>query len=364
MKAAAIALTWCKGAENHVRMKVLRAPGAPTDFLGLEQRHLDSLASALSACAVERYDLRELCKPPASLGQPGDGQVAHARAEDGRSVGSAAPEQTGDRHLPRPQAKESTSVGSVVPELLVVRGGLNELLGDSSSADALLAELLALKWDQEALMYGRVVQKKARHNLVFGGEEDVEPDYAQGQGRIYAIGSRCPLLKQCESRIREACGLAFDPIAEGNLYHDVASCGIGAHGDAERRMVLGMSLGASRPLAFAPFRSSRRVGQPLVVQLSHGDIYAGTAKAFGHDWRRSSVLTFRHAAGLKYMFAEDELTEAAAQRPRKLARKAPQSETAVESGEAQGSRRSFRGACGTRFSCFGALPAPCSPVVL
>lgn len=52
--------------------------------------------------------------------------------------------------------------------LLVIRGGVNSLLdGTGNTADDLYNEHLQLKWDSKAFMYGRVVNKKARHNLCY-----------------------------------------------------------------------------------------------------------------------------------------------------------------------------------------------------
>ena len=35
---------------------------------------------------------------------------------------------------------------------------------------------------------------------------------------------------------------------EGNLYYDTSKCGIGFHGDSERKKVIACSLGKSRPI--------------------------------------------------------------------------------------------------------------------
>ena len=55
------------------------------------------------------------------------------------------------------------------------------------SADALLHEQLQLQWDTRALMRGRVVNKRARHNLCYG-------DVAQQPH--YEAGEMCVILKK------------------------------------------------------------------------------------------------------------------------------------------------------------------------
>ena len=42
-------------------------------------------------------------------------------------------------------------------------------------------------------------------------------------------------------------------LGEGNYYYDIKKCGIGFHGDAERRKVVGIRLGDSIPLHFQWF---------------------------------------------------------------------------------------------------------------
>ena len=51
-----------------------------------------------------------------------------------------------------------------------------------------------LEKDTQAFMYGRVVNKHARHNLCFS-EEQQEPNYEEGKGRVYAF-NEVPLLKK------------------------------------------------------------------------------------------------------------------------------------------------------------------------
>ena len=36
------------------------------------------------------------------------------------------------------------------------------------------------------------------------------------------------------------------------------------------------------------------------IDLSHGDMYIMSEKATGNDWKKSSIETWRHAAGFKF----------------------------------------------------------------
>ena len=79
--------------------------------------------------------------------------------------------------------------------ILVVSNGVDLLLSKSkSNKTKLFEELEGLNWDAKALMYGRVVNKHARHNLCFD-DNSQEPNYEAGLGRIISWNS-VPLLKK------------------------------------------------------------------------------------------------------------------------------------------------------------------------
>jgi len=162
--------------------------------------------------------------------------------------------------------------------------------------DLLGSEMAPLDWDTKALMRGRIVNKKARYNLCFA-DESQEPDYAEGRGRVVAFRD-VPRLNTVLTQIKKLLGdTAGDLYAEGNNYYDVNSCYIGYHGDAERRKVIAIRLGAAMPLYFQWYHRFKPVGERLDLHLDHGDFYMMSDKATGNDWRRSSILTLRHAAG-------------------------------------------------------------------
>ena len=85
--------------------------------------------------------------------------------------------------------------------------------------------------------------------------------------------------------------------AEGNHYYDPKKCGIGFHGDAERKIVVALKLGAESCLEFQWFLRNKPIGGRLRIEFSGGDAYAFSEKATGRDWKSSSFPTLRHAAG-------------------------------------------------------------------
>ena len=180
--------------------------------------------------------------------------------------------------------------------VLVIRGGVNALLGQADGAELLFAEHGALEHDTKALMRGRVVEKWARGNLCYADTAQ-EPDYAAGKGRIVAYES-IPWTQRLRNAMPDWFGeKARDLKAEGNYYYDLEKCGIGFHGDGERRKVVAARVGASMPIHYQWFHRFKPVGERFVIPLHDGDMYIMSEKAAGTDWKSSSILTLRHATG-------------------------------------------------------------------
>lgn len=179
--------------------------------------------------------------------------------------------------------------------ILIARQAANHLVQPYTSNDLFL-EQSSLDWDMKAKMYGRVVNKKARYNLCYANY-DQEPNYEIGQGRVINFNS-VPLLNQIKNKLPLYLGeKANNLIAEGNYYYDINKCGIGYHGDAERRKVIALRLGASMPLYYQWYYQSKPVGVRMDFMINDGDLYVMSEKAVGHDWKKRNTYTLRHAAG-------------------------------------------------------------------
>lgn len=179
--------------------------------------------------------------------------------------------------------------------VLVIREGVQHIFGKSDTTE-LIAENDKLTMDKHALMRGRVVNKHARWNLCFS-DGDQEPDYASGKGRIVSW-QHIPMM----AHIRQVIAEWTDDVplnAEANYYYDVSKCGIGYHGDAERRKVVAVRMGASMPLYYQWYQHSNPIGEPIEVSLGDGDMYIMSEKAVGQDWLKKNVATLRHATGCK-----------------------------------------------------------------
>ena len=179
--------------------------------------------------------------------------------------------------------------------ILIVRNGVNLFLNEKFSLEQINKELVDLDWDSKAKMYGRIVQKHARHNLCFA-DYSQEPNYEIGKGRIVCY-SDLPCLSLIRDKIGELNNKAKNLFAEGNLYYDVRNCGIGYHGDAERKIVVALRLGMSMPLHYQWFCGGSPVGTKIELILNNGDLYIMSEKATGFDWKKKKIPTLRHAAG-------------------------------------------------------------------
>jgi len=198
--------------------------------------------------------------------------------------------------------------------ILIIRNGVNFLLQErKEDTSDLRKEMTSFEWDSKARMYGRVVNKHARHNVCFGKKEQ-EPNYEEGKGRVVPW-KKVRSLKFIKKKFEEMLRDVKDPEGEeegekegeekkkeklqgeGNRYYDVTKCGIGYHGDAERRKVIALRLGASMKICFQWYYKGKRVGSKYSEVINDGDIYIMNWKACGFDWKKRNIFTLRHAAG-------------------------------------------------------------------
>lgn len=178
-------------------------------------------------------------------------------------------------------------------KVLVIRRGAQFILGEETTA-GLMAENDGLTMDKKALMKGKVVNKVARWNLCFA-DEDQEPNYEDGKGRVVSWG-RIPKM----ARIRQVISEWTEDVllnGEANYYYDLSQCGIGFHGDGERRKVFAVRMGETMPIYFKWFQNSESVGQAFEVVLNDGDMYIMSEKAVGFDWLKKKIPTLRHSTG-------------------------------------------------------------------
>lgn len=193
-------------------------------------------------------------------------------------------------------------------QLLVVPDYLQQLTSLSDS-DRLYNHILQLNWDRKKYnpRTKKVCNSHARENNCFA-DISQKPNFDAGRGTIIAFRDTGK-LQDVRADIGKLIGEDYVGLnAEGNKYDTRAVLngetkstpkGIGWHGDAERNVVVCLCLGMTMDLHFAWYHRFQQVeGQtPFKITLRHGDLYVMGAKTVGMDWRRSSILTVRHAAG-------------------------------------------------------------------
>ena len=182
--------------------------------------------------------------------------------------------------------------------VLVIRNAANLFLG-TNGADKLLKEQKTINYDKKYFDYRRkkTLNKRARYNIVFGKNEVLHSnDYKTFSVKAF---QNLPFLNQIKLRLHTFFGnKAKNLNAEGNYYYEKKS-GIGFHGDAERKIVICLSLGDTSILRYA-WRlpgSSEHYGIPIDLKISHGDMYIMSEKATGFDWKFRSKVRVVHAAG-------------------------------------------------------------------
>lgn len=182
--------------------------------------------------------------------------------------------------------------------VLIIRDGVNSLLHPiESPSNMMLRELNRMPKDTTSLMYGKVVKKHARHNNCMA-DYDQPPDIKNGKGTVVNFKDY-PVTKQLRDKLCELLGQK-SLVGELNHYFDSQKCGIGWHGDAERKIVVGVRLGKGAdgmPLKFQWYHHGLPVGEEQRIHLNAKDIYIMSEKAVGTDWKKKSIHTLRHAAG-------------------------------------------------------------------
>lgn len=184
--------------------------------------------------------------------------------------------------------------------VLVIRQGVNYFL---TEPEEFLQELIGFEWDRKYWDHRRqrVLNKHARSNVCFGSISS-EPDYENKKGRV--VGYReVPQLNKIKESLSDLLGEKGDNlVCEGNRYFNLEKCGIGFHGDSERRRVIGIRVGQPMNIKWSWFYQSKSQGIPLELTLNDGDIYFMCEKAVGTDWKKRNIYTLRHAAGCsKYL---------------------------------------------------------------
>jgi len=183
--------------------------------------------------------------------------------------------------------------------ILIIRKGVDRILeAYEKNKGELYEELSELDVDKKYFdrRRGKVLNKNARWNLCFG-EVSKSPNYENGEGRVVGYWE-LELLSIIREELPTFLGeKAKNLETEANYYYDIRKCGIGFHGDSERKKVVAFRLGETMKLHYQWFLNSKSVGRRAEFFLDDGDMYIMSEKATGFDWKKKKFLTIRHAAG-------------------------------------------------------------------
>jgi len=182
--------------------------------------------------------------------------------------------------------------------VLVIRNGANALTNDPQMADKMLAEHQGLEYDTTTFLRKKVCVARSRRNLHFA-DKGRPVDMANGQNTVVPWSS-VPANAECHRVLTELLGTTDVKSAVANYYPDPANCGIGWHGDAERRQTIMVRLGAGsdvRPIYFLWCERGEGIAAPIAINLRHGDVMVPCAKAVGTDYRTQVRPTVRHGTG-------------------------------------------------------------------
>ena len=136
-------------------------------------------------------------------------------------------------------------------ELLIIRNAID-------NHNEIFEELMDLKWDDKYFDTRRqkVLNKHARTNLCFSNYSQ-KADFENKKGTIIDYLDVKELNKAKNIIIKAINEENLE--CEGNRYNDINKNGIGWHGDAERKKVIGLRLGKSMKLCFNWFKNSKSI---------------------------------------------------------------------------------------------------------
>ena len=165
--------------------------------------------------------------------------------------------------------------------LFIIRNGVNSL---GENKDHIFNELKKLPVDKHALFRGKVMNKNARWNNCFGDFSQKSDIINYGKGTV--IHFKDSPLVGLRKKIEIFGPKTKNLNAELNYYYDINKCGIGFHGDTERKIVVCARFGASLKMAFQWYdydkeNKVKAVGNKFTTILNGGDIYAMTNNRFG-----------------------------------------------------------------------------------
>lgn len=192
--------------------------------------------------------------------------------------------------------------------------------------------------DRHMWSYGKCKNKNARWNTNMtnkAAEGDIPNPNPKNRCSSQIPFDEYPAAKRARDKLTELGRLLNldlkDLKMEVNYYFPKGY--IGRHGDVERNLVVGGSVGvADRVIQWCEYHRNTS-GKTYQVVLRPGDMYIMCGKASGQDWKQSSIPTFRHCAGSQAFV--DKTTAAAVKKNKKRAAAAAASAAGAKKARAE-----------------------------
>lgn len=170
---------------------------------------------------------------------------------------------------------------------------------NKASPNDSLEEVKTLQFDTFGSARGKVHNARSRHLVYLSTDGSHAPNATTGEHTVVDFSS-LPALNRARLFATGLLGTEDCNSGCAIKYPNIVKCGIGWHGDGERRQTIIYRLGNSsvtHPLCFQWYLRGLPIGKPWPIVLNHGDMAIASEKAVGTDWKLRNVPTLRHATG-------------------------------------------------------------------
>lgn len=181
---------------------------------------------------------------------------------------------------------------------------MNDILGYAGvDLEEMKEEVFAMHFDKKEKMRGKVKDLQARYKNTIVDEAG-EADFENGLGTRLSF-SDLPQLSKIRAVLGELLGeKAENLFAEANFYYNIDKCGIGWHGDGERKIVIALRMydddEADMPIYYQWYANEEPFGDRIPISVPQGCLYIMGEKAAGTDWK-TKVMSDENGKTMKIM---------------------------------------------------------------
>lgn len=197
----------------------------------------------------------------------------------------------------------------VVSAMEGIESAMDKLLNRHGACEEAFADLLNLEFNEKNVTYKKKKRRHAQQSVVFARGESqklYDPPNTDDYKPIVHNMDELPWAKEICAVVAAMTNRPelVNCVAECNRYRNTfknpQACGVGLHGDSESNVVFAFRFGRFLRLAYIAYCQNRPRGQLLKIPalfLWTGSFYLMSKDAVGKHYKKSSLVTFRHAAG-------------------------------------------------------------------